>query len=193
MDFLKAVIGDHLKWQPDYQTFAACVGMGGGKNFTVETLVVYEDVVLSADRAVAEKPADAADDQRKVQWSVSAAGGQAPVGELIAFSAETGERLWSCPAKECYNSPIDVLVADGLVWTGQLVRAVEPGVTEGRDPKTGEVRRTRPNDQEFFAPGMFHGRCYRNKATCKYLVLGRSGVEFIDGSIMKVNMSCSPA
>ena len=46
MDFLKAVIGDHLAWQPEYQTFAACVGMGGGKNFTVETLTVYEDYRL---------------------------------------------------------------------------------------------------------------------------------------------------
>jgi len=153
--------------------------------WSAPTLVVYRDVVLSADRAVAEKPVDVADDQRKVQWFVSAAGGQAPVGELIAFSAETGQRLWSCPAKECYNSPIDVLVADGLVWTGQLVRANEPGITEGRDPKTGEVRRTRPKDQEFFSCGMGHGRCYRNKATCKYLVLGRSGVEFIDVSTGK--------
>ena len=39
------------------------------------------------------------------------------------------------------------------VWTGSLVRAREPGITEGRDPRTGEVKRTRPKDQEFFQPG----------------------------------------
>ncbi|MGM0488935.1 MAG: PQQ-binding-like beta-propeller repeat protein [Planctomycetota bacterium] len=148
-------------------------------SWTAPTLVVYKDVVLSADRAVSEKPGDGGDG-RQVEWTVSSAGGRAPVGELIAFSAENGKRLWSCPAKENYNAPIDVLVADGLVWTGKLVRAKEPGITEGRDPRTGEVKRTRPRDQEFFEPGMGHGRCHRNRATDQYLVLGRSGVEFID-------------
>ncbi|MBC8870743.1 MAG: PQQ-binding-like beta-propeller repeat protein [Planctomycetes bacterium] len=148
--------------------------------WTAPTLVVYGDVVLSGDRAVAEKKTVDQTTDRTVEWIVSSAGGQAPVGELIAFSAKTGERLWSGKCRECYNAPVDVLVADGLVWTGELVRANEPGVTEGRDPETGEIKRTRPSDQEFFQAGMGHGRCYRNKATNQYLVLGRSGVEFID-------------
>ncbi|NQT13796.1 MAG: PQQ-binding-like beta-propeller repeat protein, partial [Planctomycetes bacterium] len=148
--------------------------------WSAPTLVVYGDVVLSADRAVAEKKTTEGDDGRTVQWTVTSAGGQSPVGEMIAFSAADGKRLWSSKARECYNSPIDVFVAGGLVWTGDVVRAKDPGVTEGLDPKTGEVKRTRPNDQEFFAPGMGHGRCYRNKATNRYLLYGRSGVEFID-------------
>jgi len=147
--------------------------------WSAPTLVVYGDVVLSADRAVAqEKKMDTSD--RKVEWIVTSRGGQAPVGELIAFSAKDGKRLWATQAKECYNSPADVLVAGGLVWTGQLVTAKEPGITRGLDPMTGKVARTRPNDQAFFAAGMGHHRCYRNKATNKYLLLGRSGVEFID-------------
>ncbi|MEA3226173.1 MAG: PQQ-binding-like beta-propeller repeat protein, partial [Planctomycetota bacterium] len=148
--------------------------------WSAPTLVVYGDVVLSADRAVAEKKTLDTDEKRKVEWIVSATGGQAPVGELIAFSAKNGERLWICASRECYNAPADVLVADGLVWTGSLVRASDPGITEGRDPVTGEVKRTRPSDKEFFAAGMGHHRCYRNKATNEYLVLGRSGVEFIE-------------
>ena len=148
--------------------------------WSAPTLVVYGDVVLSADRAVAEKKTLDTDEKRKVEWIVSATGGQAPVGELIAFSAEDGQRLWSCASRECYNSPADVLVADGLVWTGSLVKASDPGITEGRDPVTGEVKRTRPPDKEFFAAGMGHHRCYRNKATNEYLLLGRSGVEFIE-------------
>ncbi len=147
--------------------------------WSAPTLVVYDGVVLSGDRAVAEKPQDAAPG-RDVQWTVSSTGGQAPVGELIGFSAADGKRLWSTKCRECYNSPADVLVADGLVWTGSIVRASDPGVLEGLDPKTGDVRRTRPADKEFFSPGMGHGRCYRNKATERYLVFGRSGVEFID-------------
>ncbi|MBN1419222.1 MAG: PQQ-binding-like beta-propeller repeat protein [Planctomycetes bacterium] len=148
--------------------------------WSAPTLVVRGDVVLSADRAVAEKPAQGGADPEGVEWIASSAGGQAPAGELIAFSARDGARLWSARARECYNAPADVLVADGLVWTGDLVRANEPGITEGRDPLTGEVRRTRPKDQTQFACGMGHGRCYRNKATSRFLILGRSGVEFID-------------
>jgi len=148
--------------------------------WSAPTLVVYGDVVLSADRAVAENKTLDTDGKRTVEWIVSGRGGQAPVGELIAFSAKDGKRLWSCTARECYNAPADVLVADGLVWTGSLVRASDPGIIEGRDPVTGEVKRTRPADKDFFAAGMGHHRCYRNKATNEYLVLGRSGVEFID-------------
>jgi outer membrane protein assembly factor BamB len=148
--------------------------------WSAPTLVVYGDVVLSGDREVAKEKKLDGDEKRKIEWIVSARGGQAPVGELIAFSAEDGERLWSCASRECYNSPADVLVADGLVWTGSLVRASDPGITEGRDPVTGQVKRTRPADKEFFAAGMGHHRCYRNKATNEYLVLGRSGVEFIE-------------
>jgi outer membrane protein assembly factor BamB len=73
-----------------------------------------------------------------------------------------------------------VLVAGGLVWTGTLVRANEPGITAGRDPRTGEIKRERPPDSEFFVVGMGHHRCHRNRATERYLVLGRAGVEFVD-------------
>jgi len=148
--------------------------------WSAPTLVVYDDVVLSADRAVVKKKTLDEDGQRKVEWIVSSTGGQAPVGELIAFSTKDGKRLWSCKCRECYNAPVDVLVADGLVWTGSLVRARDPGITEGRDPKTGQIKRTRPKDQAFFVAGMGHGRCYRNKATEQYLLLGRSGIEFIE-------------
>ena len=165
--------GDDL-WRADRPTSRS------RPTWSAPTLVVYGDVVLSADRAVAEKKTPKEGQPERVEWIVSSTGGQAPVGELIAFSVKNGERLWSCPSRECYNAPVDVLVAGGLVWTGSLVRAKDPGVTEGRDPKTGEIKRTRPKDQVFFSAGMGHQRCYRNKATDRFLLLGRSGVEFID-------------
>ena len=150
------------------------------RGWSTPTLVVYRDVVLSADRAVAGRTEDEDAEAKKVEWEPNSAGGNAPVGELIAFSAETGRRLWSCKCQECYNAPVDVLVADGLVWTGELVRAKQPGITVGRDPRTGEVKRERPPDKTFFTVGMGHHRCHRNRATERYLVLGRAGVEFVD-------------
>ncbi len=148
--------------------------------WSTPTLVVQDDVVLSADRAVSAQDQNEPASPGKVQWIINSKGGDAPVGELIAFSAKTGERLWSCPCRESYNSPVDVLVAGGLVWSGDLVRARDPGITVARDLKTGEIRKRRPPDAEFFTPGMSHHRCYRNKATNRYLLLGRAGVEFIE-------------
>ncbi|MDP6635295.1 MAG: PQQ-binding-like beta-propeller repeat protein [Phycisphaerae bacterium] len=148
-------------------------------SWTAPTLVAYGDVVLSADRAVGKaSPAD--NSKRKVKWTVSSLGGVAPVGKLLAFSADAGKKLWESPAKEVYNAPVDVLVAGGLIWTGNMVQRSEPGITAGRDPNTGQVKRTRPKDSSQFAYGPVHHRCYRNKATEKYLVLGRDGIEFID-------------
>jgi len=148
-------------------------------SWTAPTLVAYGDVVLSGDRAVGDKqPSLGA--KRKVKWIVDTTGGRAPVGKLIAFSAENGKKIWDCPAKEVYNAPVDVLVAGGLVWTGDMVQRRDPGITAGRDPNTGEIKRTRPADSTQFKYGPVHHRCYRNKATSKFLVLGRDGVEFID-------------
>ncbi len=146
--------------------------------WSTPTLVAYEDVVLSADREASPTAEQAETDQ--IDWTISSRGGQAPEGELIAFCAESGERLWSTACREVYNAPVDVLVVDGLVWSGYLVQAREPGITVGRDVRTGEVVRRRPPDQEFFRVGMSHHRCYRNKATSRFLVLGRSGIETVD-------------
>jgi len=183
-----AVKGSRLFFQNSRQII--CLDAGSGKElwrtdrptaptrpaWSAPTLVAYDGVVLSADRAVGGKPAEGGG----VRWLVSSAGGQAPVGDLIAFSAKDGKELWRTKCQECYNAPVDVLVAAGLVWSGNVVRASMPGFTRGLDPLTGEVKKTRPKDQAFFACGMGHGRCHRNRATDRYLVLGRSGVEFID-------------
>ncbi len=146
--------------------------------WTAPTLVVHDGVVLSADRAVPKAEADG--EGTDLQWIVDSNGGISPPGELIAFSAEDGRRLWSAPCREGYNAPVDVLVVDGLVWTGNLVGAGDPGMIRALDLHTGEVRRTRPRDQEFYQPIMSHARCYRHKATSRYLVTGRSGTEFVD-------------
>lgn len=147
--------------------------------WSVPTLVAYGDVVLSADRLAAGKIADDSKPQR-VDWTVSFSGGNAPPGEIIAFDAKTGKRIWASKCQEGYNAPVDVLLTDGLLWTGNLVKAKDPGITKALDPISGEVKRTRPRDQQFFSPGMSHHRCYRNRATENFVLLGRSGIELLD-------------
>jgi len=149
-------------------------------SWSAPTLVVYKDVVLCGDRAADAVHSGAGKAGERGSWVVDSHGGLAPPGRITAFSAETGRKLWESPCKEVYNAPVDVLVADGLVWSGKLVGSREPGITRGLDFRTGKVRRERPKDQQFFKIVMGHHRCYRNRATANYLVLGRDGIEYID-------------
>ena len=148
--------------------------------WSVPTLVAYDNVVISADRKPTEKNAAADDGPQKVDWEVSFDGGKSPDGKMVAYSIETGKELWSEHCREGYNSPVDVLLTDGLLWTGEVVRARDPGITQALNPLTGDVARTREDDQKYFLPGMSHHRCYRNRATKNFLFLGRSGVELVD-------------
>jgi len=86
--------------------------------------------------------------------------------------------LWSAyHPPSGYRSPEDLLVVDGLVWTGETTSGRAVGVFTGRDPKTGKVvRRFEPDVQTYW----FHHRCYRAKATDNYLLTSRAGIEFID-------------
>jgi hypothetical protein len=148
-------------------------------SWSTPTLVIYGDVLISADRDPSAKVAEGDPEPGQVKWTAHRKGGDAPVGEMIAFSAKTGKRLWASECREAYNAPVDVLITDGLIWSGNMVRSREPGITVARDVLTGEVKRQRPSDDAFFKVGMGHHRCYRNKATSQYLVLGRSGVEMV--------------
>ena len=91
---------------------------------------------------------------------------------LVAISANDGEMLWDCPAKVGFRSPPDVLVANGLLWLG-------PDFAVGRDPHTGEVKKNSISIEELWTAGHHH-RCYREKATDRYLLTGKRGIEFVD-------------
>jgi len=147
--------------------------------WSVPTLVAYKNVVLVADRNAPDNQKQDDSLSKTLQWTVSIKGGGKP-GHLIALAAETGKPLWSAPCFQGYNAPVDLFVVDDLVWIGSAIKARDPGFTQARDVHTGQVKVERPRDQEFFIAGMSHHRCYRNKATNKYLLLGRAGVEFID-------------
>ena len=94
---------------------------------------------------------------------------------LMAFDAATGRPLWT---HDCgnwgYASPPDVFVAQDLVW----VHLCKPFALAGIDPKTGEVKGRFPTDKALRTA--HHHRCYRNKATERYVLTGRRGIEFID-------------
>jgi len=94
---------------------------------------------------------------------------------LLGISAETGDVLWTRPVGLWghYNQG-DILVIDNVAW----VHDGESFSMLGLDPHTGEVKRTLPT-QEALDQGHHH-RCYRNKATPRFVITGRRGVEFVD-------------
>lgn len=97
---------------------------------------------------------------------------------MTAFNAETGIKLWSAPHPYAgYQSPEDILIADGLVWTADTAMNNAEGTWTGRDLNTGEIKREIPPT---LRTGWFHHRCYRAKATVKYMLPSRNGIEFID-------------
>jgi outer membrane protein assembly factor BamB len=143
------------------------------------TLVVNDGVVLSADRR-ADQPVDTGgEDQSSLEWRVSA-NHILTDGQLMAFSAEDGQKLWTAPCHEGFNAPVDVLVIDGRVYSGISAWGKQPGITKVYDLHTGKVVATRKPDQDTYTLGFGHHRCYRNKATTQYIVQGRAGVEFLD-------------
>ena len=143
-------------------------------DWSAPTLVVHDGVVLCADRVTEWKPQRAT---RKVPFKERLLR-RWPPGELVALSAQTGDTLWTTSCYEGYHGAVDVFVIDDTVWIGQDVARHGPDFTEGRDPRTGKVKK-RLDTAAAFTPDHHH-RCYRNKATDRYIVLGRTGIEFID-------------
>ncbi|MEA3226943.1 MAG: PQQ-binding-like beta-propeller repeat protein, partial [Planctomycetota bacterium] len=100
------------------------------------TLVVKDGVVLSADRS-ADLPVDTGNpDMAQTEWRVSANHILEP-GDIMAFSAKTGKKLWTAPTHEGFNAPADVFVIDGKVWSGVLAWGKQPGITDVYDLHTG--------------------------------------------------------
>ncbi len=95
----------------------------------------------------------------------------ADLGRLAALDLGSGEILWSCPCAPDFHAPADVFVADGLVWAGLFAAA-------GRDPRTGEIQR-QLDIEGLLTPG-HHPRCYRNKATSRFIIADKRGMEFFD-------------
>ena len=106
---------------------------------------------------------------------------------VAAHDATDGRRLW-----EKTVSPIgggegdDLFVVDGLVWRGMLsvdddgkvVRKSPNALVIGWDLRSGaEKKRILVNN---LRSPEHHHRCYRNKATTRYLISSYEGAEYLD-------------
>jgi len=147
-------------------------------SWSTPTLVMSDGVVVTVDR-VAEDNADGSPPPQGSKWLMSHYGVDTNFrkqpGEIVTFSAADGAELWRAPCFENYTTPLDIFVIEGLVWVGALRHGNDPGFTEGRDLRTGRVVTTLPPQR---TGG--HHRCYRNKATVRWLLVGRGGIEFLD-------------
>ena len=124
-------------------------------NFGTNTLVIADDVVLC-------KLSD----------------------QLTALSARDGRKLWECNAGGGFHAPLDIFVIDGLVWEGKHVSdSVSPppvqDFNEGRDLHTGEVKVRNAVQVDLQTSGHHH-RCYREKATDRFIITGKRGIEMMD-------------
>ncbi len=107
---------------------------------------------------------------------------------LEAREAATGEPLWrhdDVPPSSGGESP-DLFVTGGLVWRGMVpvndelkpigksadVMAVACDLRSGEEKERIVVRGLRSPEH--------HHRCYRNKATERYIISGMEGAEFLD-------------
>ncbi len=116
-------------------------------------------------------------------------------GTLYAYDAETGKPLWRHRyGGWVHNTQPNVFVVDGTVWIHEhqegdvrrgrrmvfpdKLKAKADFAALGLDIRTGAPRK-RVATREVFRAGHHH-RCYRTKATERFLLTSRRGVEFID-------------
>ena len=99
-------------------------------------------------------------------------------GRMTALSAADGKTLWEARKHPSgHQSLKDLFVVGGLVWSGAIASGGHSGVFTGLDPLTGKVKSEFPPDVKTY---WFHHRCHPSKATDRYLLTSRTGIEFID-------------
>ncbi len=114
---------------------------------------------------------------------------------LAALDADSGRVLWRQPKKyigHLWYEWKDVFVINGLVWTWtpdlkkealagggkRNESSVFPDEAHGYDLHSGELKKRVPLGTLFKAN--HHHRCYRNKATERYILASRRGTEFVN-------------
>ncbi|MHC4112480.1 MAG: outer membrane protein assembly factor BamB family protein, partial [Planctomycetota bacterium] len=104
-----------------------------------------------------------------------------------AYDATNGKELWQKTVPPIGGGEgDDLFVIDGLVWRGMLsvddkdkpVRKSPNALVIGWDLRSGEEKK-RILVKNLRSPEHHH-RCYRNKATIRYLISSYEGAEFLD-------------
>ncbi len=106
---------------------------------------------------------------------------------VAAYDATDGSPLWQKTVEPIGGGEgNDLFVVEGLVWrgiasvddSGKYVRKSPNALVIGWDLRTGkEKKRILVNN---LRSPEHHHRCYRNKATCRYLISSYEGAEFLD-------------
>jgi len=99
---------------------------------------------------------------------------------LAAISLADGTALWRSTSAGGFRSPPDLFVINGLLWRGYQRNRFNADFGEGLDATTGELEKTLVTDKAWQYATLAHHRCYRPKATSRFILSSRSGVEFID-------------
>ncbi|MFO7901925.1 MAG: PQQ-binding-like beta-propeller repeat protein [Planctomycetota bacterium] len=109
-------------------------------------------------------------------------------GTVHAISTDKGEKLWEQEADQVgFHEPLDIFVIDGLVWLGcnrpdSGSRPAPPAVDDfntGLDLHSGTPKMKNSILAELQTVGHHH-RCYREKATTRYIIAAKRGVEMMD-------------
>jgi len=119
---------------------------------------------------------------------------QGNASSLIAFDADTGKQLWEVPKgwiHHLWYTWQENYVIDGVVWTwgktvgrdlpqphGRQKRVTLPETLNGYDLKTGKLKKSIDTKSAFLVG--HHHRCYRGKATERFVIASHRGVEMID-------------
>jgi len=100
---------------------------------------------------------------------------------LLALDADTGEKAWAYTGGTlAHVTPPDLFVTGGKVWT------LDPGLPAngncdarllGIDCRSGQVASRLLLEKITHS---HHHRCYRNKATERFLLMGEEGIEYVD-------------
>jgi outer membrane protein assembly factor BamB len=103
-------------------------------------------------------------------------------GQVAGLSTENGKVLWSAKHPSGgYQSPSDLLMIDGKMWGANVTAGSKQSPTG-----TGEILARNPGsgkEEVLFndIPAYwFHHRCYPAKATEDYLIMSRTGTEFVN-------------
>lgn len=119
---------------------------------------------------------------------------------LCAYSIRTGKRLWENKGAIGFGSPGDLFAIREKVWTAPMTKSIWRKSKRNRDgilttgidiPKSDflnsartavglDVRTGKITDLLPFAHNQHHHRCYRNKATERYILIGHSGIQVVD-------------